>query len=230
MRWPSHAQSGQANPLSPRLFSQAIGFRVLCRSEVYDRVSRNAGEGLGKHMKRIFGFVTMSLLLTACTSSHVLVGKQRPPISPSEVQLYLDPPAQYEKVAVLESNNSASFAFTSQQKMNKVIERLKIEAAALGANGVLFQGAQNQYTGSVGSANAWASGNSAYGLGVSSAMYMKVGAGIAIYVPSGSEVVQSSQPAAAVILSPVRPAETNSVPYEADPAKRCSACTRLTTP
>lgn len=184
-------------------------------------------------------FVVMLILLSGCTSSHVLVGKQRPPISPAEVQIYLDPPAQYEKVAVLESNNRASFAFTQQQKTNKVVDRLKEEAAALGANGILLQGVGDQYAGSVGSANAWASGGSAYGIGFSSATYLRVGSGIAIYVPPGVSAASIQPPVQQVAeaSAPTAPVSTSEAvrsvapePYEQDPAKRCDACARLKVP
>lgn len=181
------------------------------------------------------------ILLGGCTSSHVLVGKQRPPISPAEVQIYLDPPAQFEKVAVLESNNRASFAFTQQQKTNKVVDRLKEEAAALGANGILLQGVGDQYAGSVGTANAWASGGSAYGIGISSATYLRVGSGIAIYVPPGVSIAPVQAPMQPMPDEPISstyvPMPENSVtqpassqPYEQDPAKRCDACARLKVP
>ena len=199
------------------------------------RSSVALGAAWGSAMKYLL--VIGLLFLGACTSSHILVGKQRPPISPSAVQVYLDPPSHYEKVAVLESNNRASFAFTQQQKTNKVVERLKLEAAALGANGILLQGVGDQYAGSIGTVNAWASGNSAYGLGISSATYLRVGSGIAIYVfpdsqvtssPSSVEPLRSSyaQPAPAVDSaeeSGTRPLQR----YEPDPAKRCDACSHL---
>jgi hypothetical protein len=184
-------------------------------------------------------FVATVLLLGACTSSHVLVGKQRPPISPSEVQVYLDPPSHYEKVAILESNNRASWAFTQQQKTNKVVDRLKIEAAALGANGILLQGVGDQYSGSVGTGNAWVGGNSAYALGISSATYLRVGSGVAIYVFPDAKVVGSSSsngqslPYMQPIPPAVQPAQYAQPPaqkYEPDPAKRCDACKHLTTP
>jgi hypothetical protein len=57
-----------------------------------------------------------SLLLAACASSHILVGKARPAISPEQVQIYVQPPAHFEQVAILEASSQGSFAFTSQQK------------------------------------------------------------------------------------------------------------------
>lgn len=192
-------------------------------------------------MKR-FALAAMAALgLSACTSSHILVGQQRPPISPDQVQLYLDPPAVYEKVAVLESNNNASFALTSQQKTNKVIERLRAEAAALGANGILLQGVKDQYTGSIGMGNAWASNGYAWGTGFSAATFVKVGNGVAIYVPPGGDQPQAAQPVAAAAVSqpvaftppsvaPVPAPAAPARPYEPDPAKRCDACNRIQAP
>ncbi len=76
---------------------------------------------------------------------------------------------------------------TAQGKTDKVVERLKEEAAKLGANGVLLQGIGDQPAGSVGSGfgSATASGNSAFGVGFgsSAAIYAKSGSGLAIYVP-----------------------------------------------
>lgn len=186
-------------------------------------------------MKRLVLAALAALVLSACTSSHIMVGQQRPPISPAEVRLYLDPPAVYEKVAVLESNNNASFAFTSQQKTNKVIERLRAEAAALGANGILLQGVKDQYSGSVGIGNAWASGGQAWASGVSAATFVKVGNGIAIYVPPGGDqpqVVQQAPLQAPTTLPATGTAApaTQSRPYEPDPAKRCDACARVQIP
>ncbi|MDH5832844.1 hypothetical protein [Luteimonas kalidii] len=192
-------------------------------------------------MKSITIAVLALLALSGCTSSHILVGQQRPAISPSEVRLYLQPPAVYENVAVLKSNNNASFAITSQQKTNKVVERLRDEAAALGANGILLQGVEDQYSGSVGFGNAFASGGHIWGSGFSAATFVKVGSGIAIHVPPGGDQVAAVQPVAAVaqtaptavpVVQPVSMATPAipTAPYEVDPAKRCDACARVQIP
>jgi len=136
---------------------------------------------------RPYAFLAV-LGLVACASSHVLVGKARPPISPSQVQIYLHPPAtKYEEVAVLDSNSSHSFSFTAQGKTDAVIARLKKEAAKLGANGVVLENIGDQEAGAVGSGIGTASGNAmgatGIGLGGFGAMYMKSGSGMAIYVP-----------------------------------------------
>jgi hypothetical protein len=129
-----------------------------------------------------------ALCLSACVTSHVIVGKVRPPISPDQVQLYLHPPGtKYEEVALLESSSRHSFSFTAQGKTNAVIERLKEDAAKLGANGILLDGVGDKATGSVGTGigSATGAGNSTIGVGFSSSgtVFVKSGTGLAIYLP-----------------------------------------------
>lgn len=146
-------------------------------------------------MRKEVAVIAGALLLAGCTTSHVLVGAKRPPISPEEVRLYLDPPPAYEKVAVLSANSAASFTITAQGKTNKVVERMKREAAALGANGILFGGVTDQYAGSVGTAQVWGYGNSAVATGFSAPVLIKAGQGIAIYVPPAQATAPQSAPA-----------------------------------
>ena len=126
--------------------------------------------------------------LAGCAASHVaLVGRARPPISPDQVRIYLRPPdAEYEQIANLSASSRASFAITAAGKMDKVIERLKMEAARLGANGILLHGVGDQAAGSMGAgiSTEMDSGHSPYGLGfgVSAFFYGMSGDGVAIYV------------------------------------------------
>lgn len=137
---------------------------------------------------RIFiGLAAQALLVGCAASSHVLVGTARPPISPDQVKIYLHPPARYEEVAIIDASSRGSPAFTDQQKMDKAIARLKDQAASLGANGILLEGAGDQQAGAVGTGfgTATATGNSAYGtgVGVSAGIFIKSAKGMAIYVP-----------------------------------------------
>ena len=135
---------------------------------------------------RTLVFGSVLFLLGGCVSSHVIIGTPRPPISPQQVKIYTHPPAKYDEIAILQSSSRASWTFTAQGKTDKVIDRLKDEAAKLGANGILLQGIGDQVAGSVGTGfgSASASGNSAFGVGFgsSSAVYQKSGDGMAIYV------------------------------------------------
>jgi len=135
-----------------------------------------------------FGTLTGALLLAACsTSSHVLVGTARPPISPESVRIYTQPPPHFEQIATLSASSQGSLAFTSQQNMDKAIERLKAEAAKLGANGIVLGEVRNEQTGSfgigVGSGSYGPSGGSSVGAGGSSGITNKAVSGLAIYVP-----------------------------------------------
>ena len=137
---------------------------------------------------RILTAAALALLLSGCsTSSHVLLGTPRPPITPDQVRIYGQPPAHYEQIASVNANSSASLALTGQQNMDKALERMKAEAAKLGANGILLQGVSDTQTGSIGTGV----GSSSYGshsavggsVGGAFALTSKVPQGLAIYVP-----------------------------------------------
>ena len=82
-------------------------------------------------------------MIGCAASSHILVGEAREPINPSNVKIYLDYPEEYEKIALIDAGSNFAFKdpvilFDWQRKMDKAMERLKIEAAQLGANGILI--------------------------------------------------------------------------------------------
>jgi hypothetical protein len=126
--------------------------------------------------------------LTGCASSQVaVVGRVRPAISPEQVQIYLQPPdSKYDEIANLSASSRWSYAVTAEGKMDKVIERLKKDAARLGANGILLHGVGDQAGGSIGAGISTEanSPHSPYGLGfgVSAFFFQKSGDGVAIYV------------------------------------------------
>ena len=81
--------------------------------------------------------------------SSIVVGETREPIDPSSVKIYLDYPEQYEKIALIDAGSNFAFndpelLFDWQSKMDKATERLKIEAAKLGANGILILNTDNK--------------------------------------------------------------------------------------
>jgi hypothetical protein len=136
-------------------------------------------------------FLTIFVLLAAvcgcAPSTHVLVGQARPPISPDQVRIYSHPPANFQEIAVLDASSKSAFGTGGQKSVDKVIERLKIEAAKLGANGVILEGFQDSQTGSigtgVGSDSYSRSSSVGVGVGGSLGIYKKTGHGDAIYVP-----------------------------------------------
>ena len=99
-------------------------------------------------MKKLI-ILSLALIIFGCYPvSHMIVGDTREPTSPSEVKVYLDFPQGYETIALIEA--SSEFAFkdpsiniTWQSKSDKIIERLKVEASNLGANGVVIKNTEN---------------------------------------------------------------------------------------
>jgi len=84
--------------------------------------------------------VVISLLiitLTACASGSVIVtGTKRTPIDHNQVKLYLEPPANYEVIGIV--NASSDAGWTEQDSQDYAVKELKSQAANLGANGVLL--------------------------------------------------------------------------------------------
>lgn len=127
-----------------------------------------------------------AFLLQACaSSSHVMVGQPRAPISPDQVRVYLEPPPHYEQIAALDASSGGFFG-SDQSKMDTAMAKLKAEAAKVGANGVLLQAVENQQSGSIGVGVGGGSvgPNSAVGtsVGGSGGLYSKAAKALAIYV------------------------------------------------
>jgi hypothetical protein len=136
---------------------------------------------------RLAAMLTVAALaLAACGPSHVLVGTPRPPTTPDQVKIYTHPPAEFEQIALLDASSQGSWTWTNQSQTEKAIERLKQEAAKLGANGILLQGVQKIETGSVGggvgsssySPNSASGGTVGGGFGLTN----QEAKGVAIYV------------------------------------------------
>ena len=99
--------------------------------------------------------------------SHIIVGDSREPIHPSNVEIYLDYPEQYEKIALIDAGSNFAFKdpailFDWQSKMDKATERLKIEAAKLGANGILILNTDNKIYQSISSDGKGSSSSSSH--------------------------------------------------------------------
>ena len=136
--------------------------------------------------RRLFAALIATALLAGCATSSIVVGKRRSPISPDDVKLYLHPPKKYEEVAIVEATSKNSFSFSDQGKTDATIDRMKSEAAKLGANGVLLSVTGKESTGavSVGATHGSISNGSYNGvsLGMTSESSQRIGKGLAIYV------------------------------------------------
>ena len=130
------------------------------------------------------------LLTTACApSTHILVGTARAPITADQVRIYSRAPPSFEEIAILDASSKSAFGPGGQKAVDRVIERLKLEAAKLGANGVILEGFSDAETGSlgtgVGSGSYSRSSSVGVGVGASLGLFKKTGKGRAIYVPPG---------------------------------------------
>jgi len=136
------------------------------------------------HSLAILGLL---LAFAGCsTSSNVITGKPRDPISPDQVKLYSNDPDTFEEIAIIEANSKGSMQFTEQAKTDAAIDRLKVQAANLGANGVLITSIADGYGGSIsfglgGGSYGGGSGTSV-GAGTSTSSTYKIVTGVAIWV------------------------------------------------
>ena len=88
------------------------------------------------------------LAIAACASgSAIVTGNKRPPVAPEQVKLYLEPPAEFEVIGLV--NASSDAGWTEQGSLDYAIAELKKQAAKLGANGVLIVASGETTTGFV---------------------------------------------------------------------------------
>jgi hypothetical protein len=139
--------------------------------------------------------LALVLALGACAgTSKVMLGQARPPVDPAQVRIYTTPPPGSVEIAQLESSSAVGFG--TQGQTDAAVARLKREAAALGANGVILMG-----VGSSGSPVGMSVGAGSYGrhsaggIGIGIPTTQKKAAGVAIYVPAGAEAETDATPA-----------------------------------
>lgn len=133
---------------------------------------------------RSIAVLGLLLAVGGCAStSKVMLGQARAPVDPASVQIYSTPPAGSVEIAQLESSSAVGFG--TQGQTDAAVLRLKREAAALGANGVILMG-----VGSSGSPVGMSVGAGSYGshvgggVGIGIPTTQKRAAGVAIWVPN----------------------------------------------
>jgi hypothetical protein len=86
------------------------------------------------------------LVIVACTTGTAIVtGTVRAPLPPEQVTIYLEPPADFEVIGLVDATSEAGWS--EQESLNYAIEELKKQAARLGANGVLLVSSGEKITG-----------------------------------------------------------------------------------
>ncbi|PPU78427.1 MULTISPECIES: hypothetical protein [Xanthomonas] len=149
---------------------------------------------LHSHIKRATIAVAAAALLAGCaSSSKVMLGQARAPIDPAQVQVYPHAPPGSVEIAQLESTSAAGFG--TQGQTDAAVQRLKREAAKLGANGVVIVGVGSERSGgglSVGGGSY--GGRVGGGLGIGIPTTQKRAAGMAIWVPAGAQTPSPTPP------------------------------------
>ncbi len=103
-------------------------------------------------MTRFFLWGALLLLaLPGCAgSSSRLIAPTRPAISPAEVRIYQIAPRRYQEIATLDATSGARFFRGTPEGEAEAIQRLKEEAARVGANGVLLTLVGDRSSGTLG--------------------------------------------------------------------------------
>ena len=133
-----------------------------------------------------FILVCLTLLMCSCAITNetsLIVGKQRPSITPDQVKLYIEPPKKYEVIAIITAD--AAHDFMNKQALQDIaIKNLKIEAAKVGANGILLDNVGSFNIGSSGVVTVPSATNGApvIGIGAMSNRTGKQASGKAIFV------------------------------------------------
>jgi hypothetical protein len=130
------------------------------------------------------------LLGVACApTTQILTGVARPPIAVSDVTLYSTPPPGFQEIAVLTATSKTAFGTGGQKSIDKVVARLKEQAAKLGANGLILEDFSDRQTASigtgVGSDSYTHNGSVSLGVGGGFGVFKKTGKARAIFVPPG---------------------------------------------
>ena len=125
-------------------------------------------------MKIITLIITVCMLISCASGTAIVTGTTRTAINPEKVKLYLDPPTEYEVIALIKASSDAGW--TAQGSQDYAVQELKNQAAKLGANGVLLGGTGTKTSAVVGG----------YGTGTTYVIPVEseVVSGHAIYVPS----------------------------------------------
>lgn len=131
---------------------------------------------------------SLLLSLAACAgTSKVMLSDARPPVDPATVRLYTAVPPGAIQIAQLDVKSAVGFG--TQGQTDAVVQRLKNEAAKLGANGIVLIGVGGGGRSPVGVSVGGGSygGHVGGGIGIGIPTQQKQGAGVAIYVPPGAQ-------------------------------------------
>jgi hypothetical protein len=128
----------------------------------------------------------MFIIAACATSSQVITGAARTPIATAQVRVYTQQPQSFEEIAALSASRKSVSSAGGERAIEKMIESMRVQAARLGANGLLledFSDASAASTG-VGVASQTYTHNASISVGVGGSLGVvnKVAKGRAIFV------------------------------------------------
>jgi hypothetical protein len=94
----------------------------------------------------------LAFSLTGCAITNetaLLIGTPRPPTSAEQVKLYAAPPKKYVEIAIISADAAHDF-MSKQALLDKAVQNAKLQAAKVGANGILLDSLGDLQTGSAG--------------------------------------------------------------------------------
>jgi hypothetical protein len=84
--------------------------------------------------------IPLCLAIAACaSSSQLLTGVPRSPITPSQVKVYTMSPPKFEEIALLGASRQSVSTAGGERAIARMIESMRGQAAQLGANGLLLE-------------------------------------------------------------------------------------------
>lgn len=139
-----------------------------------------------RQIRAILPLAAACLLIACATGGPLVTGTPRAPIDPAQVRFYYDAPPGAEQIAIIDASSGA-FTYGNANKTNAVMQKLREQAARLGANGVVYRGAVSAPGNSgvgigVGGGRIGGSSYSSAGVGVNISPTQKYAEGAAIYV------------------------------------------------
>jgi hypothetical protein len=90
-------------------------------------------------VRSIFALSLMSTLTACASSSQVLTGTPRAPTAAADVRVYTQAPQRFEEIAVLSASRKSISTQGGERAIARMIESMRIQAARLGANGLLLE-------------------------------------------------------------------------------------------
>jgi len=75
----------------------------------------------------------VGLLVSVAAASTLMVGQARPPISPDRVNVYMEPPRKFDRIAIIRKGSGA-WAFSDQSQVEEAVANAEIAITSATAN------------------------------------------------------------------------------------------------